>query len=56
MSRAHNDANMIAFGARVVGEEIAKMIVDEFVTTPFEGGRHADRVALIMKTEADYLR
>ncbi|MDR1852413.1 MAG: ribose 5-phosphate isomerase B [Propionibacteriaceae bacterium] len=53
MSRAHNDANMIAFGARVVGPELAAMIVDEFLTTDFEGGeRHARRVREISEVDA----
>jgi len=47
MSRAHNDANAIAFGARVVGIEMAKTIVDAWLDTPFEGDRHANRVAMI---------
>ncbi len=50
-SRLHNDCNMIAFGARVIGPETAKMIVDEFLDTPFEGGRHARRVGQIMDIE-----
>lgn len=40
MTRAHNDANMLAIGARVIGVEIARMIVRAFLETPFEGGRH----------------
>lgn len=51
MSRAHNDANIIAFGARVVGAELAKMIVDVFLNTEFEGGRHQRRVDLMMDIE-----
>ena len=51
MSRAHNNANIIAFGARVVGAELAKMIVETFLTTEFEGGRHQRRVDLIMDIE-----
>ena len=47
MTRAHNDANMLALGARVVGEGLAIEIVDAFLTTAFEGGRHATRVAMI---------
>ncbi|MCL2364875.1 MAG: ribose 5-phosphate isomerase B [Defluviitaleaceae bacterium] len=47
MSRAHNDSNVIVFGARVVGIEMAKAIVDAWLDTPFEGDRHAHRVALI---------
>ncbi|MBQ2642470.1 MAG: ribose 5-phosphate isomerase B [Eubacterium sp.] len=49
MAKRHNDANIIAFGARVVGEELAKMIVDSFFDAEFEGGRHARRVELIEK-------
>ncbi|MHC1787623.1 MAG: ribose 5-phosphate isomerase B [Christensenellales bacterium] len=52
MSRQHNDANMIALGARVVGSELAKMIVRTFLTGQFEGGRHARRVDQIMAIEA----
>lgn len=47
LSRAHNDTNMLALGARVVGIELAKMIVEVWLTTAFEGGRHADRVRKI---------
>ena len=47
MIRAHNDANILSLGARVVGEGLALAIVDAFLATPFEGGRHATRVALI---------
>ncbi|MBE5958111.1 MAG: ribose 5-phosphate isomerase B [Lachnospiraceae bacterium] len=54
MTKMHNNANIIAFGARVVGDEMAKMILDEFFGTEFEGGRHAGRVELIKKIEADY--
>ena len=54
MTKMHNNANIIAFGARVVGDEMAKMILDEFFETEFEGGRHAGRVELIKKIEADY--
>ena len=47
LSRRHNNANAIAFGARVIGIELAKMIVDVFLSADFEGGRHADRVAML---------
>ncbi len=47
MIRAHNDANMLALGARVVGVGLALDIVDAFLTAAFEGGRHATRVAMI---------
>lgn len=51
MSRAHNDCNILAFGARVVGSELAKMIVDTWLNTEFEGGRHQRRVDQIMDIE-----
>ncbi len=53
MSRAHNDANMLSIGARVIGPEVAKMIVTEFLTTPFEGGRHQLRVDMLTAIEND---
>lgn len=52
MIRAHNDANMLSIGVRVVGEGLALDIVDAFVTTEFEGGRHATRVDMIKAIEA----
>lgn len=51
MIRAHNDANMLSLGARVVGEGLALDIVDAFLATPFEGGRHATRVDMISALE-----
>lgn len=51
LSRLHNDSNVLAFGARVIGIELAKMIVDEWLAAQFEGGRHATRVNKI--TEYD---
>jgi len=47
LAREHNDAQVIAFGARVVGEGTAIDIVDAFINTAFEGGRHAARVRMI---------
>jgi len=47
MTRRHNDANMLAMGARVLGEGLALKFVDIFLTTPFDGGRHARRVDMI---------
>ncbi len=44
LTRAHNDANVLALGARIVGEEVAFDIVDAFLTTEFEGGRHLNRI------------
>ncbi len=51
MCRAHNDANMIALGGRVIGTELAKRIVDIFLETPFLGGKHAVRVDMIRALE-----
>lgn len=51
LSRQHNDTNVIAFGARVVGPELAKMIVDEWLAATYEGGRHARRVAMLAEIE-----
>lgn len=50
-ARAHNNANVLTLGARVVGIELIKRIVSTFLETPFEGGRHAARVDMIMETE-----
>ena len=51
MARAHNDANVLAFGARVVGLGLAIKLVDAFLETKFEGGRHQRRVDLISDVE-----
>ncbi|MDR2551794.1 MAG: ribose 5-phosphate isomerase B [Treponema sp.] len=51
LSRLHNDTNMLALGGRVVGPDLAKMIVRIWLETPFEGGRHAKRVDMIMGIE-----
>jgi len=45
LARQHNDANVIALGARLIGTEVAKDCVRIFLETPFEGGRHGPRVA-----------
>ena len=50
-TRAHNDANVMTLGARVVGPGLAEFIMDEFLKTPFEGGRHARRIAKIAAIE-----
>lgn len=47
MSRAHNDANVLSLGARVVGAGLAREIVGAWVAGAYEGGRHANRVAKI---------
>lgn len=51
MIREHNDANMLALGARVIGEALALDIVDAFLNATFEGGRHATRVDMIKALE-----
>ena len=52
-SRAHNDANVLCLGARVLGEGVAEAALATFLGTAFEGGRHARRVALISELEED---
>jgi ribose 5-phosphate isomerase B len=52
MIRAHNNANMLSLGARVIGEGLALDIVDAFLGTAFEGGRHAARVDMISEMES----
>ena len=49
LSRLHNDANIIALGARVLGDSLAIACVETFINTEFEGGRHARRVGKIEK-------
>ena len=51
MTRRHNDANVIAIGAGMVGMNVAKRMVDVFLTTEFEGGRHQRRVDRMMEIE-----
>ena len=50
-SRAHNDTNILSMGARVIGIEMAKMIIDEWIQTPFERGRHLNRIEKISAYE-----
>ncbi|QHX35599.1 ribose-5-phosphate isomerase B [Spiroplasma sp. TIUS-1] len=47
LARQHNDANVIALGARFIANEKAAEIVDEFLNTKFEGGRHEDRIKVL---------
>ncbi len=54
MARAHNDANVLSIGARVVGVGLAEEIVTTFLSTPFEGGRHARRVAQLKELEDEF--
>ena len=51
LSRQHNNTNILAFGARVIGIELAKMIIDEWLNAEFEGGRHQTRVDMITAIE-----
>lgn len=51
LTRMHNDANTLAIGARVIGEELAKDIVDAFLGAEFEGGKHQRRVDMINALE-----
>lgn len=51
MTRRHNDTNMLAMGAGIVGSNLALAIVDKWLTTEFEGGRHQRRVDKIMALE-----
>jgi ribose 5-phosphate isomerase B len=54
MARAHNDANVLSMGARVIGVGLAEEIVTTFLLTPFEGGRHARRVAQLSELENEF--
>ena len=51
MTRRHNDANALCMGARVIGSCLAIDILDAFLENPFEGGRHALRVDMMMEFE-----
>ena len=51
LTRRHNDANMLAMGAGIIGPNLAERIVDAFLSAQFEGGRHARRVNLISAME-----
>lgn len=51
LSKEHNNTNILAFGARVIGIELAKMIIDAWLGAEFQGGRHATRVGMIMDIE-----
>ena len=47
LARAHNDSNVLSLGERLLSEEDARAIVETWLSTPFEGGRHARRIAAI---------
>ena len=51
LSKQHNNTNILAFGARVIGIELAKMIVDEWLNAKYEGGRHQNRLDMITAIE-----
>ncbi|KAA0261985.1 ribose 5-phosphate isomerase B [Hafnia alvei] len=53
LSRQHNNTNVLAFGSRVIGAELAKMIVDEWLNADFEGERHQTRVNMITQLEEE---
>ena len=54
MARAHNDANVVTIGARIVGVGLAEEIADTFLSTAFDGGRHARRVDMIKALEEEF--
>ncbi|MEE1026922.1 MAG: ribose 5-phosphate isomerase B [Acutalibacteraceae bacterium] len=54
LTRQHNNANIIAFGARVVGQAMAEMIVDEFLNAEYQGGRHQRRVDMLTDIESRF--
>lgn len=51
LSKQHNNTNILAFGARVIGIELAKMIIEEWLNAEFEGGRHQERIDMITAIE-----
>ncbi|MBS4210120.1 ribose 5-phosphate isomerase B [Bacillus sp. FJAT-50079] len=55
LSKQHNNTNILAFGSRVIGSELAKMIVKSWLEAEFEGGRHANRVEMIGTIEDQFL-
>ena len=53
LSREHNNTNVLSFGSRVVGSELAKMIIDNWLDAKFEGGRHSVRIEMISAMEGE---
>ncbi len=53
LAREHNDANVIAFGARIIGTEVAKACLREFLSSQFAGGRHVARLEKLARIEAE---
>ncbi|SNR83567.1 ribose 5-phosphate isomerase B [Desulfurobacterium atlanticum] len=56
MSRRHNNANVLALGGRVIGDELAKAIVKKWLETPFDGGRHERRINKISEIERKFAK
>jgi len=56
LARQHNNANVLGLGGRILGDGLATSIVDIFLSTPFEGGRHERRVAELADIEAEECR
>jgi len=54
LARSHNDANVLSMGARIVGTGLAEEILDTFLSTTFDGGRHATRVAQLVELEETF--
>ena len=54
LSRKHNNSNMLCMGSRVVGEELAEMIVHDWLAAEYEGGRHQKRLDMIHEIETKY--
>ena len=53
LSKKHNNTNVLCFGSRVIGIEVAKQIVDEWINEKYEGGRHDIRLEMISKIERE---
>ncbi|WP_332237379.1 ribose 5-phosphate isomerase B [Sporolactobacillus sp. KGMB 08714] len=53
LSREHNNTNILAFGSRVIGSELAKMIIDVWLNAKFQGGRHQKRLDQMTQIEKD---
>ena len=54
LSRKHNDSNILCMGSRVVGEELAEMIVHDWLAAEYEGGRHQKRLDMVHEIETKY--
>ena len=54
VARAHNDANILCFGERIIGKGVAESIIDAWIAGSFEGGRHVGRVEKIEAINTDF--